>query len=219
MSLSSTSSSTDCGHLFVVMSSFSWDLCLCNFITYWCDTHSFTISSLMLQSVVWNSCTDVHVCSSIKNDEDHLVILRLGLVSVGMKMAGQANWCPEGSLAVWTGNGNGGWCWGSVCAVFSRLSVLFSCCYPVDFAGFCALLWTDACQLPSISVQSAPKCKCWCWRPSMRLLVCVCSTFSGLLGSASLVAVCHRTCLLGNRWSSLRTTCPAQQSCGCIRMV
>ena len=42
-------------------------------------------------------------------------------------------------------------------------------------------------------MQSAPKVQCWCQRPSMRLLVCLCSTFSGLLGSTSLVAVCHRT--------------------------
>ena len=40
------------------------------------------------------------VRSYVKNDEDHLVILRLGLVSLGTKMAGQANSCPEGSLAV-----------------------------------------------------------------------------------------------------------------------
>ena len=54
---SSTSSATNCGHLFVVISSFSWDVCLCNFLIYWCDKHSFTISSLISQSVVWNSQT------------------------------------------------------------------------------------------------------------------------------------------------------------------
>ena len=33
----STSSGTNCGHLCVVLLSFSWDVCLCNFITYQCD--------------------------------------------------------------------------------------------------------------------------------------------------------------------------------------
>ena len=93
------------------------------------------------------------VHSSVGNDEDHLVILGLGLISVGMKMAGQANWCLEGSLAVWTGNG--GCCWGSVCIVFSHLSALSSCCYPVGFAGFCALV-NRCLPLPSVLCSLLP---------------------------------------------------------------
>ena len=50
------------------------------------------------------------------------------------------------------------------------------------------MLATSLCHM-----QSAPKFWCWCWRPSTRLLVCLCSAFCGLLGSSSLVVVHHRT--------------------------
>ena len=47
MSSCSTSSDTNCGHLCVVTSSFSWDVCLYSFMTYRCDKHSFTVSLLI----------------------------------------------------------------------------------------------------------------------------------------------------------------------------
>ena len=71
-----------------------------------------------------------------------------------------------------------------VCAV----QLVLSCCLCRFLCPCEQVLATSLCL-----AQSAPNCQCWCWRPSMRLLVCLCSTFSGLLGSASLVAVCHRT--------------------------
>ena len=57
MSSCSTSSWTNCGHSCVLISTFSWDVCLCNFITYQCDKHCFTVSWLISYCVVWNSCT------------------------------------------------------------------------------------------------------------------------------------------------------------------
>ena len=57
MSSCSILSAMNCGHVFVVISSFAEDMCLCNFITYQCDKHSFAISSLISQSVAWNSHT------------------------------------------------------------------------------------------------------------------------------------------------------------------
>ena len=47
MSSCSTSSGTNCGHWCVVTSSCSWDICLCSFMTYRCDKHSFTVSLLI----------------------------------------------------------------------------------------------------------------------------------------------------------------------------
>ena len=71
-----------------------------------------------------------------------------------------------------------------VCAVH----LLLSC-------WLCSVLWPCGQMLATSPclMQSAPKCWCRCQRPSTRLLVCLCSAFSGLLGSTSLVAVCHRT--------------------------
>ena len=91
--------------------------------------------------------TQIVVVRPSEKNEDHLIILGLGLglVSVGLKMAGEANLRLKASQAVRAGNG--GCCWGSVCTVLPRLSALFSCCCPVGFTGFCALV---------------NRCSCWC---------------------------------------------------------
>ena len=74
---------------------------------------------------------------------------------------------PGSVSAVWTGNG--GCCYWSVCVVFRRLSTVFSCCCPVGFAGFCALV-IRCLPLPLLT-WSVPTCRCWC--PSTKLLVCI----------------------------------------------
>ena len=64
-------------------------------------------------------------------DEDHLVILVSG--SVGAQMTDEANLHPEGSLAVWTGNG--GSCRAPVGTVLPGLSALLSYSNPVRLVG------------------------------------------------------------------------------------
>ena len=91
---------------------------------------------------------------------------------------------------------------GNLFVLFPCLSVLFSYCCPVGFAGFYTLV---------NSVQSVSTCWCSCWRSLMRLLVCLCSTFPGLLWSASLVAVHHSTVSFrANSLACKHMPCPAK---------
>ena len=74
---------------------------------------------------------------------------------------------------------------------FSCLSVLFSYSYPVGFAGFCTLV-NRCLPLPSVScsllLSDNADVKAF-----NETFMCLCSAFSGLLRSTSLVAAHHRT--------------------------
>ena len=58
MSSCSTSSGTNCGYLCVVTSSFSWDVCLCSFMTYQCD-NILLLSHYLYHSLPCESCCTV----------------------------------------------------------------------------------------------------------------------------------------------------------------
>ena len=129
------------------------------------------------------------VRSSVENDEDHLVILGLGVGLCGYEDGWSGQFVPQRFS-------------GSVDREWWLLLEICLCCFSMPVCTVQLLLscwihrFLHPCEQMSATslchVQSAPKCWCWCWRPSTRLLVHLCSAFSGLLGSTSLV-VHHRT--------------------------
>ena len=125
-------------------------------------------------------------------DEDHLVILGLG--SVSAQMTDEASLRPEGSLALWTGNG--GSCRTPVGTVLSGLSGPLSCSSPVRLVGLCSLVNSCSPTVSVLSCLSAPRSYGWCWRPSGNPLKCPWSAFSGGLESAYLLAARQRAAFL-----------------------
>ena len=115
-------------------------------------------------------------------------ILWLRKVSVNAQIANETNLCIEESWPATTRNGGGsGWC-GSA---FSKFPTQLSYCVSSGFTDFCSM-FDNFTPFVSVLHQIFQAMRGQYWKISWRLSMCLWSTFSGLLGSASPKTVRHR---------------------------